>query len=426
MKKLVALLMSCVIFLSGCVSTNEPDGLAALAEVEIKTEKEETTVGIVSKMEDNNHIIEETTIETDEKIVTQEEMLDFNNLNDEELITYIEDNIYSNLIEELNNSDYLIDNVTAKYVSKEYLEELEYNSKENIFFGYTVSELEEQFQGAKYIFTLGDNGQTIVKEFESYDDNIYENIVKNVAIGTGVILICVTVSLATSNIAPAVSVIFAASAKTGTAVAIGSAAFSGVTAGVVTGIQTQDFDQAIKAAALDASESFKWGAFLGVIDGGLGTTTNLLGASLNGLTMNEAAIIQKESKLPLDFIKNMHSMEEYNIYKKAGLLPKKVGKNWAYTRPIDWKHVDNKGRTNAERVLSYGLNPLDDSGVPYELHHIGQQSDSPLAILTKKEHMQDGNNKKLHWREGESEVDHDSDWDKQKRNFWKALYEMTQ
>ena len=40
--------------------------------------------------------------------------------------------------------------------------------------------------------------------------------------------------------------------------------------------------------------------------------------------------------------------------------------------------------------------------------------------------MQDGNNKKLHWREGESEVDHGSDWDKQKRNFWKALYEMTQ
>ena len=55
------------------------------------------------------------------------------------------------------------------------------------------------------MFTLGDDGDTIVTAFEAYDDT-YEKVIKNVAIGTGVILICVTVSIVSEGFGvPAVS-----------------------------------------------------------------------------------------------------------------------------------------------------------------------------------------------------------------------------
>lgn len=92
---------------------------------------------------------------------------------------------------------------------------------------------------------------------------------KNVAIGTGVILVCVTVSLVTGGLgAPAVSMIFAASAKTGTVMALSGGAMGGISAGIVTGVQTGDMEQALKAAALAGSEGYKWGAITGVISGG--------------------------------------------------------------------------------------------------------------------------------------------------------------
>ncbi|MCR5305366.1 MAG: hypothetical protein K6E36_02550 [Oscillospiraceae bacterium] len=42
------------------------------------------------------------------------------------------------------------------------------NSQENVYFGYTLSELEQQFEGTKYVFTVNDEGQTTVKAFEAY------------------------------------------------------------------------------------------------------------------------------------------------------------------------------------------------------------------------------------------------------------------
>ena len=130
------------------------------------------------------------------------------------LLPYLEDSIYSELVTALNSEDYFVENVNAIYISKEYLEEVAYNSQENIYFGYTLSELDSYFQGTRYVFTLGDDGQTVVTEFQKYDDT-YDQMLKNVAIGTGVILVCVTVSIVTYGAgAPAVSMIFAASAKT--------------------------------------------------------------------------------------------------------------------------------------------------------------------------------------------------------------------
>lgn len=318
---------------------------------------------------------------------TPEEMPEFTGLNDTTLLTYLEDAVYSELVTELDSDQYFVQNVSAVYISKEYLEEIAYNSQENIYFGYTLSELDAYFQGTRYVFTLGEDGQTIVTPFEGYDDT-YDQILKNVAIGTGVILLCVTVSVVSGGAgAPAVSMIFAASAKTGAIMGLSSGLFSGVAAGIVTGIETNDFDEAMKAAALAGSEGFKWGAISGSISGGAGEAIALKGATLNGLTMNEAALIQKESGYPLSVIKQFHSVDEYTVFKEAGLQAEMLANNLTLVRSdIDlYNVVDEYGRNNFTR-LSQGLNPIDGSGNVFQWHHIGQKNDATLALLTATEH----------------------------------------
>lgn len=347
--------------------------------------------------------------------------VDFDGLNDPNLRAYVEDSIYSDLVLKLDSDEYFVENITTQYISKEYLEELAYNSQSNIYFGFTLEELDAQFQGTKYVFTLGEDNQTTVKEFEVYDDT-YEKSIKNVAIGAGVILVCVTVSAVTGGAAPAVSLIFAASAKTGSIMALSSGAISGVAAGVITGFQTKDFNQALKAAAASGSDGIKWGAITGAVAGGVGKVISLHGATLNGLTMNQAAAIQKETKYPLDVIKQFKSMDEYNIYKNAGLTSKMLNNKTTLVQNIDLNITDEFGLTNLQR-MKQGLPPLDATKTPFQLHHVGQNSDGTLAMLTRAQHMQGGNNGILHNLGEVSKVSHGADWQKIVGDTWKAFAE---
>lgn len=397
MKKIISLLLVCIMLLTGC----GPQSSNA-----------------------NKTDLSTSQVATDDNINIEPDEINFPTLDDEELINYIESNVYTNLIDKLDSDEYFIENITAKYISKEYLEEVAYNSQANIYFGFTLKELQEQFDESNFIFTLGDDGKTTVKEFESYDDT-YDKVIRNVATGAGVILVSATISATTGVAAPAVSVIFAASAKTGTMVGLSDGVISGVVARVVNGIQTKDFDSALDAAALAGSDGFKWGALSGVVLGGASKVFELKGSTLNGLTMNEAAIIQKESKYPTDIIKNFHSVEEYKVLKAVNLEPQVIDGKMALVQKIDWDFIGDvkDGRTNAQRVRE-GLAPLDPSGKPYNLHHIGQKQDSPLAILTSKQHTD--NNGILHTNTGQTpgEVDHGSVFTKQKRMFWSELLEM--
>ena len=348
----------------------------------------------------------------------------FSGMGDPNLLRYTEDTIYENLVATLDSDEYFVENVSAVYISQEYIDELAYNSQANIYFGYTLQELAEQFQGTKYIFTLGDDGSTIVTEFEEYDDT-YDRALKNVAIGTGVILVCVTVSLVSAGLgAPAVSMIFSVAAQSGTKMALSGGIMGGVAAGIVTGVQTGDMDEALKAAALAGSEGFKWGAISGALAGGASEAIALKGATRSGLTMNEAATIQRESKYPLDVIKQFKSMDQYEICKNAGLYPVTVNGKTSLVRAIDLDYVDDFGRTNLQRMKE-GLAAIDpDSGLPYELHHIGQKTDSTLAILTKAEHMQGGNNSIWHEFGSASEVHNAANealWNRQRQTYWRQL-----
>ena len=271
MKKILAFVLVLALILTGCSSTGKSTSSSIASESgqgnETIEETEKSSVEAESdKTEESAAESDSTTPTADTALATEE--VNFTSLNDPKLLQYVEDSVYSDLVAEFASEDYIIENVQATYVSKEYLEEISYNSQANIFFGYTLAELDAQFQGTRYIFTLGDDGTTVVQPFEGYDDT-YEKVLKNVAIGTGVILVCVTVSVVTggAGLAP-VSMVFAASAKTATSFAISGTLFGGVSAGIVEGIRTKDFDKALKAAAVGGSEGFKWGAFSGALVGG--------------------------------------------------------------------------------------------------------------------------------------------------------------
>ena len=379
MKKLTALLLVVSLLLSACSPVNMDVSMDLSAEV--RTEIEVYLSEIAS--------------------VTPSTEIAFTHLGDPNLLRFIEDSVYADIIALLNSDDFFIENVSAIFLSNEYLEQLAFNSLENIYFGYTLSELDSFFQGTRYIFTLGEDGQTTVQSFERYDDT-FDRIVRNVAIGTGVIFLCVTVALVAPVAgATAVSVIFAKSATTGGISALTGGLISGGIAGVVTGVTTGNIDEALTAAALAASEGFKWGAITGSIFYGVETAIALRGASKNGLTMNQAARLQRETALPLDVIRQFNSIEEaYFITREVGLRPVMLnGKTTLVRGDINLSLVDEFGRTNLQR-MNAGLNPITSTGQPFEWHHIGQRTNATLALLTPYEH----DNPLLHGFLGRSEI----------------------
>ena len=205
---------------------------------------------------------------------------EFISLSDPELMQYIEDSTYAYLENNFGSDDYVVESVNAIYISQEYLDEVAYNTKANVYFGFTLSDLNEMFEGERYVFTCDDKGQTIATEFQEFPDTTNKQILTNIAIGTGVILVCVVVTVATAGSGAgaaavggtkAISLIFAAAAEGAAKAAITGAVISGVTTAVATGD--------IYEAGLAASEGFKWGAIGGAVAGGAGKAFDIVGKS---------------------------------------------------------------------------------------------------------------------------------------------------
>lgn len=344
---------------------------------------------------------------------------EFRSLDDPALRTYIEDTLYESLVSELDSDGYFVENVSAIYISQDYLDEMAYNSRANVFFGYTLSELEAQFNGNKYVFTLGDNNQTVVEPWEDYVDPM-DSVIRNVAIGTGVILVCVTVSVVTAGTgAYACSMIFATAAKTGTIVAAKGSALGAASAGILKLVQAGNVNEAFDAALIGGSEGFKWGAISGALIGGVSEGATLYGeAKQTAFTMHQYATIQHETGYPLDVIKQFHTMDEYKVFQEANLKPRMIGTKSALVKTdIDPNLVDSKGRTNLERMRQ-GLAPQDSAGTSYELHHVGQKKDGTLAILTRSEHDNPHIHGFLERTEAHAEG---TNWDAERQAFWKAF-----
>ena len=402
MKRIVALFLSISMLITGCAQAQPQSSLPMNTEGS-SAAAEQTAAPIARDVEPKYYSLDEA-----------------------RLLDHVEDLVYREAVTAINSEEYFVENVRAVYISKEYLEEAAFNSRSNVYFGYTLSELDKLFQGTRYIFTLSDSGTTTVRELEKIEDVSAETMLKNVAIGTGVILVCVTVSVVSAGVgAPAVSMIFAASATTAQTFAISSAAFGGISAGIVRGIQTGDFSEVMEAAAMGATEGFKWGAISGAVIGGGSEAFLLKTATKSGLTMNEAALIQVDSNLPTEVISQLHSMDEYLVYKNAGLKTMMVNGRTALVQNIDLNYVsmlpDGTEVTNLVRMQK-GYAPIDPvTGKAYELHHVGQNNDGTLAILTQKQHRGKGEFAKLHFKWDESGVDHGAAWNKTGTEFWRSL-----
>ena len=96
-------------------------------------------------------------------------------------------------------------------------------------------------------------------------------------------------------------------------------------------------------------------------------------------------------------------------------------------RAIDLNYeseLAGKTVTNLER-MKQGYAAIDPvTGKAFQLHHIGQKVDSPLAILSQFEHTGGGNNVILHdpaIEEGVHKLISEAEWITQKTEFWKAL-----
>lgn len=353
-------------------------------------------------------------------VVLKENKPKYKSLNDKGLLVDVEDLVYKETIDAINSEDYVVENVSAVYISKEYLEEVAFNSKSNVYFGYSLAELNEVFKGDSYIFTLGDDGKTKVQKLQAIDDDKTQEMIRNVAIGTGVILVCVTVSAVSAGPAPAVSMIFAASAKTAPKFAVSSAAFGGISAGLVRGIETGDFGESMEAAGLAASKGFKWGAITGAVTGGGKAAFELKSATMNGLSMNQVALIQKESKWSMDVIKDIQDLDQYKVIKGMKeinidghrvLVPKDIDLNFKSKLP------DGTIVTNLDRI-NKNLSPIEAAtGFPYELHHMGQKANGTLVMLTRDQHR--GNYSILHTSNKASEIDR-LDFAKVRNEIWKG------
>lgn len=139
-----------------------------------------------------------------------------------------------------------------------------------------------------------------------------------------------------------------------------------------------------------------------------------------GLSQEEKDIVKRETGWSDKIIDSISSLDEYRIYRDAGLVERDVnGNKCLIKRDIDMSQVDQYGTTNMDRI-SDGLAPLDKSGKPIHLHHIGQHKDSPLAELTFEEHRKGGNDSILHDKTKASEVHGEgNNWDSERQNHWK-------
>lgn len=123
-------------------------------------------------------------------------------ISDASFVQTLQDSVYDLIVDDLdesgNEKQIEVQEVKAVYLSKEYIEQYSFNSKETKFFGTTLAELEAKFGNQKYVFDIDENGKTVCHAVDDFD-NTFEEVSKVALIGGGVILLSVTLVCATGG-----------------------------------------------------------------------------------------------------------------------------------------------------------------------------------------------------------------------------------
>lgn len=136
-----------------------------------------------------------------------------------------------------------------------------------------------------------------------------------------------------------------------------------------------------------------------------------------GLTNAQKEKIRELTGWSNEILDAIGSMEEAKIYMEAGLKESEInGKKCLIRDDIDLEQEDEDGITNRER-MERGRPPITKDGEEVELHHIGQKQNSPLAELTMELHRGVGNDKILHDKTKETEIDR-NEFRKERRDYW--------
>lgn len=131
-----------------------------------------------------------------------------------------------------------------------------------------------------------------------------------------------------------------------------------------------------------------------------------------------------------EIVNAIRSEAEARIYMDAGLKDVVVNGRHALVQPDinpdylmpEWLIRINgenwRGWSNCD-LMGEGYPPHDRNGDPYELHHIGQLADSPLAELTWEQHHDKGNYAVLHTLDDYSDIDRGV-FEREKASHWMA------
>jgi len=140
-----------------------------------------------------------------------------------------------------------------------------------------------------------------------------------------------------------------------------------------------------------------------------------------GLTDEQKKEIKEKTGWSDDIVNSIRTEDEAQIYMDAGLQEGEVNGKSALLQPkIDGKACNEQKWPDWSNkdLAKEGYPPRDKTGTPYELHHIGQNPNSPLAELTYEQHHCNGNFKKLHTFE-ESSIDRQQ-FNKERKEYWQA------
>lgn len=136
--------------------------------------------------------------------------------------------------------------------------------------------------------------------------------------------------------------------------------------------------------------------------------------------------INERSEYSKEVNDHIHSVEELEVYKNAGLKEEIIdGRTCLVRSDVDLEYMGGNGEKTNRELMKLGRAPYDaKTGETIELHHIGQDYDSPLAEVTENTEHGNGNHKVLHekthdsWRNDPHKRNHYNGT--QRPNHWKA------
>ena len=145
-----------------------------------------------------------------------------------------------------------------------------------------------------------------------------------------------------------------------------------------------------------------------------------------GLTAIQYLKIRIETGWPPEIINSIENWAQYSeVYKDAGLHAVKIDGRWCLVKDIDMDYVDPKTGLTNRQLMEKGRAPIDaKTGERIELHHMGQDYDSPLAELCENSEHGDGKDAILHdkkiesWRQDPEKKNYYNNV--QRPNHWKA------